>query len=95
MKRVWLGVVLLAVIAAPAFGQNKEQDRVENAGKVMKEILNIPDNIPQEVLDKADCVVVLPSVAQICHRDRRELRPGCDDLPSRARISKAFGALQP
>jgi len=39
MKRVWLGVVLLAVIASPAFGQGKERDRVENAGKVMKEIM--------------------------------------------------------
>ena len=42
--------------------QDKEQDRVENAGKVMKEILNAPDSIPQSVLDKADCVVILPSV---------------------------------
>jgi len=62
MKRVWLGVVLLAVMASPAFGQAKEQDRVENAGKVMKEIMDIPDDIPQSVIDKADCVVVLPSV---------------------------------
>ena len=44
------------------FGQKKEQERVENAGTVMKEILNAPDSIPQSVLDKADCVVVLPSV---------------------------------
>jgi len=64
MKRAWLGVALLAVIAVPAFGQQKEQDRVENAGKVMREIANIPDNLPQSVLDKADCVVVLPSVVK-------------------------------
>jgi lipid-binding SYLF domain-containing protein len=62
MKRVWLLVVLLAVIALPVFGQEKEQQRVENAGKVMQEILNIPDDIPQSVIDKADCIVVLPSV---------------------------------
>ena len=62
MKRFWLGVALLAVIALPAFGQKKEKERVENAGKVMKEIIDIPDDIPQSVLDKADCVVVLPSV---------------------------------
>jgi lipid-binding SYLF domain-containing protein len=42
----------------------KEVERVENAGKVMTEILNIPDNIPQDLLDKADCVVVLPSVVK-------------------------------
>jgi len=62
MRKVWLGVVLLALSALPTFGQDKEQDRVENAGKVMEEILNIPDDIPQSVIDKADCVVVLPSV---------------------------------
>ncbi len=62
MKRFCLGVVLLAVTAWPAFGQNKEQERVENAGKVVQEIMNVPDDIPQSVIDKADCVVVLPSV---------------------------------
>ncbi len=62
MKRFLLSITLLAVIAAPALGQDKEQDRVENSGRVMKEIMDIPDNIPQSVIDKADCVVVLPSV---------------------------------
>src|SRR5271154_4930993 len=64
MKRLWLGVVLLAASTLPAFGQDKEQDRVENAGKVVQEIMNIPDDIPQSVIDKADCVVVLPSVVK-------------------------------
>ena len=49
-------------MAVPTLAQDKEQDRVENASKVMKEILNAPDSIPQSVLDKADCVVILPSV---------------------------------
>ncbi len=39
-----------------------EQDRLQNAGKVMQEILNVPDDIPQDLLDKARCVVVMPSV---------------------------------
>jgi len=64
MNKVWLGAVLLVVSALPAFGQDKEQDRVENAGKVVQEIMNIPDDIPQSVIDKADCVVVLPSVVK-------------------------------
>ena len=64
MQKVWLGVFLLAVSALPIFGQDKEQDRVENAGKVVHEIMNIPDDIPQSVIDKADCVVVLPSVVK-------------------------------
>jgi lipid-binding SYLF domain-containing protein len=62
MKRLWFGIVLLALMGSTAFGQKKEQERVANSGTVMQEILNIPDNIPQSVLDKADCVVVLPSV---------------------------------
>lgn len=62
MKKVCVVLMLLTIIAAPVFAQKKEQDRVANAGNVMKEILNIPDDIPQSVIDKADCVVVLPSV---------------------------------
>src|SRR6266852_7161803 len=63
MKNGWLAVALLmSVISLPAFGQKKENDRVANAGTVIQEILNIPEDIPQDVLDKADCVVVLPSV---------------------------------
>jgi len=62
MKSKWISVGLLAALALPMYAQEKEQERVENAGTVMKEILNAPDSIPQDVLDKADCVVVLPSV---------------------------------
>jgi len=40
----------------------EEEDRLENAGKVMREILNVPDDIPQDLIDKARCVVVMPSV---------------------------------
>jgi lipid-binding SYLF domain-containing protein len=40
----------------------REEDRVKDAGVVLKEILNIPDDIPQDLLDKAECVVILPSV---------------------------------
>jgi len=39
-----------------------EQDRLQNSGKVMPEILNVPDDIPQDLIDKARCVVVMPSV---------------------------------
>ena len=39
-----------------------KQRRVKEAGDVMKEILNIPDDIPQDLLDKAECLIILPSV---------------------------------
>ena len=64
MNRAWLGVVLLTLIALSAFGQKKEQKRVENAGNVMREILNVPDDIPQDAIDGVDCIVVLPSVVK-------------------------------
>jgi SH3 domain-containing YSC84-like protein 1 len=39
-----------------------EQDRLQNAGTVMQEILKVPDDIPQDLIDKARCVIVMPSV---------------------------------
>lgn len=58
---VCLLVVLLSSLAAFA-DDEREQDRVKDAGVVLKEILNIPDDIPQDLLDKAECVIILPSV---------------------------------
>jgi len=61
-------LVLVAVFfCTPAFSASneKEQDRLKNAGDVMKEILNIPDNIPKDLLDKAECVIVMPSVKKL------------------------------
>ncbi|MBS1849922.1 MAG: lipid-binding SYLF domain-containing protein [Acidobacteria bacterium] len=51
-------------MALPAFAADneKEADRVKESGQVLKEILDIPDDIPQDLLDKAECLVVLPSV---------------------------------
>jgi lipid-binding SYLF domain-containing protein len=47
------------------FGQDHEQDRLKEAGEVLTEILNVPDDLPQDLLDKAECVVVLPSVKKL------------------------------
>ena len=62
MKKVLSFLLVGGLLALPAQAGNKETDRVENSGRVLKEILNIPDNIPQELLDKAECVIVIPSV---------------------------------
>src|SRR5216684_7511570 len=53
---------LLLVITSWADDKEKDEDRLKNAGTVLAEILNIPDDIPQDLLDKAACVVVFPSV---------------------------------
>src|ERR1700759_1885968 len=58
-----LALVGLTSLVNPKLARaDKEEDRLENAGQVMKEILDIPDDIPQDLLDKADCVIVYPSV---------------------------------
>src|SRR5437763_4810099 len=62
--KVMLTMLLLCALLLPALAANdeKEEDRVKESGEVLKEILNIPDNIPQDLLDKAECLVILPSV---------------------------------
>jgi len=65
MKRMLFGLGLTLALVFSALAQDKEQDRVENSGRVMKEILDAPDSIPRSVLDKADCVVILPSVLKL------------------------------
>ena len=70
MTKKMISLTLAAVLCSLAFlstplkadNKEKDEDRLRNAGKVLKEILNIPDDIPQGLLDKADCVVVIPTV---------------------------------
>jgi lipid-binding SYLF domain-containing protein len=66
MRKLLSMGMLFALSAAPMLAappdNDKETDRLENAGMVMDEIVNIPDNIPQDLIDKAECVIVFPSV---------------------------------
>jgi SH3 domain-containing YSC84-like protein 1 len=58
-----LAFFLACALLPSAFADNhREQERVKDSGEVLKEILNIPDDIPQDLLDKAECLVILPSV---------------------------------
>ena len=58
-----LGFLLGFMLAAVPIGAaEKETDRLENSAVVMEEIMNVPDNIPQDLLDKAECIIVVPSV---------------------------------
>jgi SH3 domain-containing YSC84-like protein 1 len=68
MRKIISVFMVLALTAVPmlaAADNEKETDRLENAGSVLEEILNIPDNIPQDLLDKAECVVIFPSVLKL------------------------------
>jgi lipid-binding SYLF domain-containing protein len=62
----YLSVALCFVLGSAASDAvNKEQGRLENCGVVMQEILDVPDNIPQELLEKAECVIVIPSMTKV------------------------------
>ncbi|HZP34404.1 MAG TPA: lipid-binding SYLF domain-containing protein [Candidatus Acidoferrales bacterium] len=64
MRKTLSAFLAIALGASPLMllGASKETDRLENCGTVLEEILKIPDNIPQDLLDKAECVIVIPSV---------------------------------
>ena len=71
MKTLSSLLLIAALIGLPALltpaplradDTTKDEDRIENAGQVTKEIMDIPDDIPQDLIDKADCVIVFPSV---------------------------------
>ena len=55
----------LGVVCVGAWAQDHMTDRLANCGDVMEEVLNVPDNVPQEVLDKAECVIVIPSMTKV------------------------------
>ena len=63
-KRMMSSLLALAVVGLPlsAKDNQKEADRLENCGMVLKEIMDIPDDIPQDLIDRAECVIVYPSV---------------------------------
>jgi len=64
MRRMMVYLLALAMVGLPLFAaqDKKEADRLDNCGTVLKEILDIPDDIPQDLLDKAECVIIYPSV---------------------------------
>jgi lipid-binding SYLF domain-containing protein len=58
--------VISIFLARPGFGveQSREQKRLASCGQVFKEIMDIPDGIPRDLLDKAECVIVIPTVVK-------------------------------
>src|SRR5271155_1598299 len=63
MKKTFSFLVVFALITFPLQANDKkETDRLENCGTVIQEIMDIPDDIPQGIIDKADCIIIYPSV---------------------------------
>lgn len=57
-------MILAALLACPAFAaeETREAKRLRACGQVFKEVMDIPDGIPKDLLNKAECVIVMPSV---------------------------------
>ena len=64
IRTVITSSLAMALIAPVTFAQKDQQKRLEESGRVMQEILNVPDDIPRDLLNRARCVVVLPSVVK-------------------------------
>jgi SH3 domain-containing YSC84-like protein 1 len=71
MKKILSALLVAALAGLPtllipahvrADDTTTDQDRIKTAGQVLQEIMDIPDDIPQDVIDKADCVIVYPTV---------------------------------
>jgi lipid-binding SYLF domain-containing protein len=62
MKKLLAVVMVAALVTLPAAAQKKEQERLEQCATVLKEVLDMPEGVPPDLLNKAECVIVLPSV---------------------------------
>jgi len=58
--------LLILLMAVPVLlAADAEQERLDSSAEVLEEILNIPDALPKELLNKAECVAIMPSVKKI------------------------------
>ncbi|MFA6985551.1 MAG: lipid-binding SYLF domain-containing protein [Arenimonas sp.] len=67
MRRLFtpLAAVLLFSLAQPAFAGEVEDRRADEAGRVLTEILRIPeDSIPSNLLEEAEAIAVIPDVVK-------------------------------
>ena len=60
--RLIVGLLSLILMAPVLIAGEEEDERLESSAVVLQEILDIPDALPKDLLDRAECVVVLPSV---------------------------------
>lgn len=67
MKKHLVPAAYLTIVAGAVYARklNKEQKRLAECGVVMQEVLNIPEGIPHGFLEKAECVIVVPSVKKL------------------------------
>jgi len=94
MKRYLIGAVCLTLAAGVAYAAklNKEQKRLEECGVVMQEVLHVPDDIPKDLLEKAECVIVIPSVRKLAFGVGASYGRGAMVCRKGAKFNGAWGA---
>ena len=92
MNRYVVGAISLTFAAGAAYAATKEQKRLNNCGLVMQEILNIPDSLPQEVLQKAECVIVFPHELKLAFGMGKEYGRGAMVCRTGRRFNGRWGA---
>lgn len=65
MRKILATIAAVTLAGLPLIAQDRETERLDECGQVMKEILGVPDNIPQDLLDKAECVIVVPGTKKL------------------------------
>ena len=94
MKKYLVAAACFTLAAGVVYAQdsNKEQKRLEESGTVMQEVLNIPDNIPHDLLEKAECVIVFPSVKKLAFGVGAEYGRGAMVCRTGAKFRGPWGA---
>ena len=90
-KGIGLLVAANLLWAASPKADTKEADRLEECGSVLQEILNIPDNLPGDLLDRAECVIVFPSVKKFAIGIGGSYGRGAIDCRSGAHFTGPWG----
>src|SRR6202140_2487038 len=92
MKRYFVIAACLSFATGAVCAATKEQQRLKNCGGVMQEVLNIPDNLPKDVLSKAECVIVFPSLLKLAFGMGKEYGRGAMVCRSGREFNGPWGA---
>jgi len=94
MKRYLITAVCVGLSPGVVYAAslNKEQKRLEECGVVMQEVLNVPDNVPKDLLEKAECVIVIPSVRKLAFGVGASYGRGAMVCRKGAKFNGAWGA---
>lgn len=65
MKKLCALLAVVSLLSVGAQAQKRERERLRHSGDVLKEVLNVPEDLPRYWLNRAECVIVFPSVVKL------------------------------